>query len=307
MKVGEKQDNQPELTPLKVALSASLRRMADCKLFIVLDFLELVSGSSLQLVQLTDEAEIAFISNIDIAPKSYRRQIRRTSKPEVNFERIVREMTSANTTVIVSFENLQHPAWVRFGDLLGRSRIPRMTHLPQSVDKQGVRLPYWWNHLDWPDFPRPEADYQRFGRLYSLERLMQPVPRVRNRKKKAVWVGSYLNEPRASLLRHAESTFGLDTFGEQGQPFNGPKASILEKYQFAVGAENSLGVGYDSEKVPEVWDAGCLPVSTFLQPFSDFNPLSLNSDDPFESHRHPLLLREPNPNPVLDYLRQIMK
>lgn len=296
-----------EGTPLRVSLSATLEKMASSGVFVVLDFLRLVSRRPIHLARLENEADIAFVSNLDIDRKSWTRGKWTTFRHEPNLEKSVREMTKADKALLVSFENLQHPAWVGLGKLMLNSRIPRLSFFPHSVDPHGARLPYWWNYLDWPQFPRPKATYERYGRLYSLEKLMQPIPKSRGRLNKACWIGSYISEPRSSLLRHTETTYGLDIFGTAGRPIVTNKVQVLEKYRFAVGAENSLGIGYDSEKLPEVWDAGCVPVSPIIQPLSDFNPLALNMNSPEESTRHPLLLKEPNPTPVLDYLARILR
>lgn len=292
--------------PLRVSLSVALEKMAKSGVLVVLEFLRHVNDRPIHLVRLEDEADLALVSNLDIDRKSLVRGRWAASKREPNLDRIISGMTNADKAVLVSFENLQHPSWVGLGQLMLNSQIPRLSFFPHSVDPRGARLPYWWNYLDWPQFPRPNASYQRYGRLYSLEKLLAPIPKSRGRLDKACWIGSYINEPRRSLLRHAESTFGLDVFGAVGAPVSGPKVEVLEKYRFAVGAENSLGIGYDSEKIPEAWDAGCIPVSSFIQPLSDFNPLALNLSNPEDSTRHPLLLKEPNPAPVLDYLKRIL-
>lgn len=107
------------------------------------------------------------------------------------------------------------------------------------------------------------------------------------------------------MLRLAEERFGLDRYGNAGRRFDGPKVSILEKYRYSVGAENSFGFGYDSEKLPEVWEAGCVPVASFSQPLSDFNPLLVSASSPLVAHEQPLLLDRPSPTRVLDYLDKL--
>lgn len=291
---------------LRVSLSKTLKEMADNRLFIVLDFLQKVTGKALDVVSQNNEADIAFVSNLDLDRKFLLSRRWRLSKRSPKLEDLLYGTSNAQTTVLVSFENLQHPSWAAFGAILRDSKVPRFTFFPTTVDPLGVRLPYWWNYLDWPDFPRVDANYQRYGRLYSLEKLCKPIPRTPNRLGRACWVGSYISEPRESLLRHAQSTVGLDLYGAIGEPVNGPKLAVLEKYRYAVGAENSLGIGYDSEKIPELWDSGCLPISTFLQPMSDFDPRVIGSNDPDLAHRYPLLAHPPDASQVLDYLHKLL-
>ena len=291
---------------VRVGVSPAFARAAQDGLLIMVEFIREVSGKTPVLYGLDRETDIALISILDLNRFERKRFRRGARKGTDNLRRHVEQISNSNVSLVMSFENLQHPAWAEFAPQLLNSQIPRTTFFPAGVDPTGARLPYWWNYLDWPQFPRPITSYQRYGRLYSLEKLLAPIPKSRRRLDKACWIGSYINEPRRSLLRHAESTFGLDVFGAVGAPVGGPKVEVLEKYRFAVGAENSLGIGYDSEKIPEAWDAGCIPVSSFIQPLSDFNPLALNLSNPEDSTRHPLLLKEPNPAPVLDYLKRIL-
>ncbi len=135
---------------------------------------------------------------------------------------------------------------------------------------------------------------------------MTPLPISEERIDKACFVGSYRGGPRELLLRQAERAFGLDRFGGSGQKFDGPKAAILEKYRYCVAAENSFGFGYDTEKLPEAWDSGCVPVGTFNQPLSDFNPLAISPDNPAAAYEHPLLLEAPSADRVLDYLENVL-
>lgn len=271
-----------------------------------MEFIREVSGKTPIVSGLGQETDIALISVLDLKWFDRKKYRWSAGKRTTSLEQHVEQISNSNVSMVMSFENLQHPAWVEFAPKLLHSRIPRTTFFPAEVDPGGARLPYWWNYLDWPQFPRIDASYQRYGRLYSLEKLLTPVVTDRSRFDKACWVGSYLNEPRSSLLRYAESTFGLDVFGTVGTPLVGPKVEVLERYRYAVGAENSLGIGYDSEKIPEAWEAGCLPVSSFVQPFSDFNPLAVDLRYPEESTRHPLLLKEPNAAKVLDYLAAVL-
>lgn len=135
---------------------------------------------------------------------------------------------------------------------------------------------------------------------------MTPLPISEGRIDKACFVGSYRGGPRELLLRQAERQFGLDRFGGSGQKFDGAKAAVLERYTFCAAAENSFGFGYDTEKLPEAWDSGCVPVGTFLQPLSDFNPLAISPDNPLAAHEHPLLLEAPSADRILGYLQNLL-
>jgi hypothetical protein len=56
-----------------------------------------------------------------------------------------------------------------------------------------------------------------------------------------------------------------------------PKKTILENYTFALCPENSIGDGYVTEKIPEAFHSGCIPI-TWCRPQDleeDFNPGAL--------------------------------
>lgn len=271
-------------------------------------FIEAVASRPVQLTANSTDADLTIVLPFDLAePLRRRRGFLKTKAP--SFEALVESVWSHGATLFVSFENLQHPAWAELGNLLSKSSLRRLTSYPRVIDPVGERFPYWWNFLNWPEYPRPEADYPRYGRHYSLARLMEPVPRATPsaRLDRACWVGSYTTGIRESLLDHVERTYGLDRYGEAGARFSGPKSVVLEKYRYCVAAENSFGFGYDTEKLPEAWDAGCVPVGTFCQPMSDFNPRALDPKDPASAHSHPLLLQAPDARPLLDYLDQTIR
>jgi len=275
---------------------------------ILVDFLRSVTGREVILDQAFDNPDLLLMSALDLR-EAYSKEARKPFSPKnLSLSQFSRTLGDPKSTLIVSFENFQHPWWTDFARLLMTSDLPRTSFFPFELDPGGARFPYWWNYLDWADFPRPGAVYKRYGRLYSLDRLMSPVPKATNRLDKACWIGSGLPaEPRKSFLNFTESQVGLDCFGQAGTPFEGAKSAIMERYKYSVGAENSFGIGYDSEKVPEIWESGCVPVGTFAQPMSDFNPLAINLHDPIASQRFPLLLAPPDPDPLLQYLDSLVR
>jgi hypothetical protein len=249
------------------------------------------------------EADLLLISALDLREAFEEQQRLPGSGATRSLDYVAESMSQGGRVLLVSFENLQHPYWSEFGGLLLKSQIPRLTFFPRAIDPRGERFPYWWNYLDWPGFRRPRAVYRRYGRLYDLERLMQPIRRSSERIQRACWVGSNDHaQPRELLRELVESHYGLDVFGPAGIPFEGSKLDVLSKYKFSLAAENSFGFGYDSEKVPEIWDSGCVPVGGFSQPLSDFNPNVLDLRNPEACFSEPLLLRAPNPDHVLEYL-----
>jgi hypothetical protein len=80
-------------------------------------------------------------------------------------------------------------------------------------------------------------------------------------------------------------------------------------YKYAFCCENSSGFGYDSEKIPEAWMAGCIPCGVYLNPYSDFNPEILNLNNSKSDqviYSIPLLLKKPNLVEIENYIKQFI-
>jgi hypothetical protein len=287
--------------------SARTRKGKDAPM-VLMDFLQAVTGRQVESIEGSGEADLLLLSALDLRDLlEERANHSAVIGSPAELDDFAKSVANGGRLLVVSFENLQHAAWARFGSLLMQSKVPRLTFFPSEIDPTGERFPYWWNYLDWPDLARRRAVYRRYGRLYSLARLMEPIRHTEGRLERACWVGSNDDaQPRKFLRALVDANYGLDVFGPAGEPFEGPKLEILARYKFSLAAENSFGFGYDSEKVPEVWDAGCVPVGGFPQPYSDFNPKVLDLRNPEASFSEPLLLRPPNPDRVLQYLDRLV-
>lgn len=210
--------------------------------------------------------------------------------------------------LFVSHENLDRPYWWNMiGRFLISSDLPRLTFWPNEVDPNGGRFPYWYNYIDWPTYPRA-AGYPRFGRLYTISELCAPLSPSSNRLDRAIAISSHLDHPRSALLKSLESKFKIDVFGQAGSRLEGSKLNEMQKYKFAFCPENSVGFGYETEKIPEAWVAGCVPIGIFLNPYSQFNPnlSKINPNDPDTYQDIKLLDREPNLNEIENYVRKII-
>lgn len=217
--------------------------------------------------------------------------------------------TGRKPVLFVSPENLDRPFWwSMLGKFLIDSDVPRLTFWPSEIDPVGVRFPYWYNYVDWPQYPRKQF-YKRFGRLYSLEELMSPLPHPTARKDRAVSISSHLDHPRKALLSNLQELMMVDSFGAAGTRFSGGKLDLMCEYKYAFCAENSTGYGYDTEKIPEAWVAGCAPVGFYLNPFSDFNPeIAKCAHGNSEAAYHaPLLLKQPELSSIEDYVRKFLR
>ena len=144
-----------------------------------------------------------------------------------------------------------------------------------------LRFPYWMWHLDWPDVS-PMLRYPRYGCLMSIDRLMLPIAETynkhqrRSRLNKAIFFSSHLRDHRRKLYDLTNTTIGCDGIGTifANGDMNLPKMPVMETYAYSLCPENSVGDGYITEKVPEAFHSGCIPI-TWCRPCDlllDFNP-----------------------------------
>lgn len=147
-------------------------------------------------------------------------------------------------------------------------------------DNRVFRFPNWMWHLEWPGVDA-QPKYKRYGMRLSIDRLMRPISesyskeQLLNKKRRSVMFSSHLREPRRKLFKLTDSQVGCDGFGKgfTSNHYNPSKSAVLEQYAYSLCPENSLGDGYITEKIPEAFHAGCIPI-TWCRPEDlvvDFN------------------------------------
>ena len=144
-----------------------------------------------------------------------------------------------------------------------------------------LRFPYWMFVLDWPQLKAVGETYSRFGHLLSIDRLLEPLGSgFLERKRRAAFLTTHLREPRKSIFDLISETIPVDGFGRafdssvhHHKGSNLPKSEILASYAFNLCPENSMHPGYYTEKIPESFSSGCLPLA-WSDPLvaHDFNP-----------------------------------
>jgi hypothetical protein len=197
------------------------------------------------------------------------------------------------------------------------------------------RFPYWMEMMDWSHEGIFGNQNPRFGQLLNISRMMQPLGNdFMTRPRSVAIFSSHLREPRATLVRAVEGLIPLKGFGpyfdesilhHHQSGFN--KIDILQDFAFNLCPENGLYPGYYTEKIPEAFTAGCLPLTwsdtnvcadfnpmafVNLEPMSwqDFAPLNdiINSPVQLESFaEQPLLLQIPSIEPMKEFLGEIVK
>jgi hypothetical protein len=89
-----------------------------------------------------------------------------------------------------------------------------------------------------------------------------------------------MGEPRGTILSELSSVIEIDGYGtcfdsriRHHNESNMFKDDVMKDYMFALCPENSMYPGYYTEKVPESFAAGCIPIAWADQNIAiDFNP-----------------------------------
>jgi hypothetical protein len=143
------------------------------------------------------------------------------------------------------------------------------------------RLPYWMEVIDWSHEGLIGNRNPRYGELLQLEHLRAPLgDQFLKRAQKAVLMSSHLREPRASCLSALQKVMLVDGMGpyfdqsiKDHHSSDFFKKDVLQQYAFNLCPENGIHQGYVTEKIPEAFAAGCLPISYVDQSVAvDFNP-----------------------------------
>ncbi len=150
------------------------------------------------------------------------------------------------------------------------------------VDPRHHRLPYWMQILDWSHEGISHANrWQRFGAPIPVTRLLAPLGAAfRERPREAVIFSRHQREPRRTLVEAVRRVmpitglgrgFGPAAYGRNARA--GAKAEVLRDFAFCLCPENSLYPGYYTEKIPEAFAAGSVPLAwTDAHVRVDFNP-----------------------------------
>ena len=197
------------------------------------------------------------------------------------------------------------------------------------------RLPYWMEMVNWSHEDLTGNTNKRFGKLFSIEEMMQPLGRdFLARPRKAAIFASHLDEPRKGFYNALNKTIPVDGFGKY---FNRKisnhsnsgieKYTILKGYAFNLCPENKLHPGYYTEKIPEAFLSGALPLTWVDRNVSfDFNPNAfinleqlewqnpavlhelLHSENKLaEFAQQPLLLSAPSIEPFREFIRNLLR
>ena len=197
-----------------------------------------------------------------------------------------------------------------------------------------LRFPYWMEMLDWSHEGILGNTNPRYGELLSISTLMSPLgDQYLKRGGTCALLSSHLREPRGSLFKALEKVIPTQGFGaffnkeiKSHHSSGFLKMDILKDFSFNLCPENGLYPGYYTEKIPEAFYSGCLPITWADDNISvDFNPSAfLNLEPLFKSNfqelpdlfrnkekleayqSEALLQKKPSIEPLKDYLKIIL-
>jgi hypothetical protein len=132
-----------------------------------------------------------------------------------------------------------------------------------------IRLPYWMEMIDWKHEGIHGNTNPRYGELLDLGRLRAPLgASFLSKPKDAVMFSSHLFEPRKTLIEALQRHINVTGYGRAFDASvahhlssNFTKAQILSNFSYNFCPENSLYPGYYTEKIPEAFASGALPIT----------------------------------------------
>lgn len=201
--------------------------------------------------------------------------------------------------------------------------------------EQHFRLPYWMEMIDWSHEGIAGNQNPRYGKLMSIERLMQPLGnRFLEKKQAAAFLSSHIREPRKTLFEAVQKVMPVTGFGAhfdktiENHHLSGfLKQELLQEFGFNLCPENGMYPGYYTEKIPEAFFADCLPITwTDENVKVDFNPQAfinlapmtwcnyeplaeiIHSPQALQSYTtQALLLKAPSILPFRDFVKRIIE
>lgn len=131
------------------------------------------------------------------------------------------------------------------------------------------RMPNWWASIDWSDWGITRQQSIRIRNLIEIETLLRPLGKdTHSRPYEAAIFTSHGSEPRPSIINALSPLLKLDGYGRffdkniRNHNESGIfKDDVLRNYVYSICPESSMYPGYYTEKVPESFAAGCVPVT----------------------------------------------
>lgn len=186
-------------------------------------------------------------------------------------------------------------------------------------EKNHFRLPLWWLYCDWTlDQKSTHLEDNRLNPY--LFHKSRDLDLSSSQRAISAYIGN-MTPNRRDFLTLIESNLEVRGFGGA---FNAPIKSKLERFgkeKFTLCFENSIWPGYHTEKLPQAWALGAVPVysgassvhnefnsSAFLN-LADYSKpkdvirilLEMNDDEILQIVNQPLLKKPVTISPLIDF------
>lgn len=190
---------------------------------------------------------------------------RRVIKQIINFANQVRSPYYCPIKLHVSSENHAEPNYQSFEQSecdygIGHEIIDAKSYL---------RCPHWMNYLDFAGLGIPSpANWPRLGAPIQCNELYSPIRWNNDAYSRAAFVTSNLTSIRKQLLHYVSQCISVDGFGKAFNPriknhnsSGFSKRALLKHYKYCFCPENSISPGYYTEKIPESYISGAIPIA----------------------------------------------
>jgi len=178
-------------------------------------------------------------------------------------------------------------------------------------------FPFWMYRIDW--------GFESEERVPGMTPAALSSPRAEIERPRTCCAFSATREPgRLRLLDLVSTAMPLDRFGRGIGQWVDDKTATAARYGFQACPENDLYPGYVTEKAPEAWFSGNVPIwqgldrDGWLNPEAMIDATGRTSQEVTEAlgaitperaawmRRQPILTREPSLEPATEMLRQLL-
>ena len=169
-------------------------------------------------------------------------------------------------TLHVSAEN---PGGSDYQDFLESGCEFGVGHEIRIGDDNYFRMPHWWNYIDFSGQGIESPDnWQRLGTPIREEELMRPISWNVDAVHAAAFVVSRLNAQRRYLYERSSLAIPIKGYGKafdssvKDHSRSGfTKRDLLASFRFGFCPENAIFPGYYTEKIPEAFVSGAIPIT----------------------------------------------
>ena len=154
-----------------------------------------------------------------------------------------------------------------------------------------IFMPLWVLFVNWfnKEQPRPLPSNPTY--LVSFDAIQNNRERFLKDRKFCAFINNNPIEDRIKLFQELHQNEHVDSFGHLfnnvGKPLRGSqydKVKLLEDYKFTIAFENSYNKGYNTEKIIEPLESGCIPLYNGGEKVKDyFNKKSFLYYEDFDS------------------------